>query len=157
VNELLGHDQSIIANEGAAGGSNALLAIGCEGDVGGSCMASVERPFGLAVADDEAPRSRHAVARYGREPGKRKKKKKRKKMENLRGSGIQARGCRVGKLHVYMHGRMYHPRPAGGGLSMDGMTNTCIHVIVSSTVSDSTFPILPKPFPLYAPTWRQSF
>jgi hypothetical protein len=74
VNELLGHDQSIVANEGAAGGSNALLTVGCEGDVGGSCMASVERPFGLAVADDEATRSRHAVARYGREPGKRKKK-----------------------------------------------------------------------------------
>jgi hypothetical protein len=85
VNELLGHDQPIVANKGAAGGTNALFAIGCEGDVGGSCMASVERPFGLAVADDKATRSRHAVARYGREPGKRKK---RKKMENLRGSGI---------------------------------------------------------------------
>jgi hypothetical protein len=96
VNKLLRHDQSIVTNEGAAGGPYALLAIGGEWDVGGSCMASVERPFGLAVADDEATRSRHAVFRYGREPGEKKKNK-----EDLRSR--RARDVQLGSYMCKIH------------------------------------------------------
>jgi hypothetical protein len=71
VNQLLRDDQSIVAHEGATRGPDPLLAIGCERDVGGSGVAAVEGPFGLAVADDEAARGRHACLRPRRSRGER--------------------------------------------------------------------------------------
>ena len=62
VNELSGHNQPVVAHEGAAGGANPLLAIGGQRDVRGSGVAAVERPFRLAVARDEATRSRHCLS-----------------------------------------------------------------------------------------------
>jgi hypothetical protein len=59
VHQLLGHEESIVADERAACGTDSLLAIGRERDVRGACVAAVEGPFRLAVADDEASRRRH--------------------------------------------------------------------------------------------------
>jgi hypothetical protein len=54
VYELLGDNEAVVTNEGAAGGTHALLAVGGEGDVGGTGVAAVEGPLGLAMAEDEA-------------------------------------------------------------------------------------------------------
>ena len=59
MRELFRDNKPVIADEGAAGGPDTLLAVGGEGDVGGAGVAAVEGPFGLAVADDEAARGGH--------------------------------------------------------------------------------------------------
>ena len=53
MNQLLGNNEAVVANHGPSRGPHSLLAIGGQRDIGDSRMASVERPFGLAVADDE--------------------------------------------------------------------------------------------------------
>lgn len=59
MGKLLWHDQSIIADEGSAGGLDSLDAIGRERDIRGTGVAAVERPLCFAMADDEDPRSSH--------------------------------------------------------------------------------------------------
>lgn len=59
MSELLGDNEPIIAHHGLACGSDSLLAVLGEGDVGDTSVAAVEGPFCLAVADDEDTRGRH--------------------------------------------------------------------------------------------------
>ena len=59
VDELLRHNEPVVADEGAARGADALLAVGGERDVAAAGVAAVEGPFRLAVADDEAAWGRH--------------------------------------------------------------------------------------------------
>jgi hypothetical protein len=59
VGEIARHYQAIGTDEGAACCADAALAIGGERDVGDTCVTAVERPFGLAVTDDEDSGSRH--------------------------------------------------------------------------------------------------
>lgn len=54
-------DQSVVSDEGLSCLLDSGLAVGCEGQVGGTCVSSVERPFGFAVADDENPGSCHGL------------------------------------------------------------------------------------------------
>ena len=56
VSQLLGDNQPIVADEGAACGAHAVLAVGGQGDVGVRGVAAVEGPLRLAVADDEDAR-----------------------------------------------------------------------------------------------------
>lgn len=53
VGELLGDNQPVVADQGAAGGRDALLAGGRQGDVGDARVLAAERPLRLAVADNE--------------------------------------------------------------------------------------------------------
>ena len=57
--------QAIGTDEGAACCADAALAIGSERDIGDTGMAAVERPFGLAVTDDEYSGSRHSGSKEG--------------------------------------------------------------------------------------------
>lgn len=59
VGKLVRHDESIVADHGVSRGNDSFLAVGCEGDIGASCVTAVEGPFGLAVADDEEARRGH--------------------------------------------------------------------------------------------------
>jgi hypothetical protein len=61
---LFGHNESVVTDEGVAGGSHSFLAVGGEGNVGSACVAAIERPFGLAVADNEATRCGHGEREY---------------------------------------------------------------------------------------------
>jgi len=56
VDELLGDNEPVVADEGLAGGADALLAVGGEGDVGAARVLAAEGPLRLAVADDEDAR-----------------------------------------------------------------------------------------------------
>ena len=56
VGQLLGDNQPIVADEGAARGAHAVLAVGGQRDVGVRGVAAVEGPLRLAVADDEDAR-----------------------------------------------------------------------------------------------------
>ncbi len=53
MREVLGHDQPVWPDKGAAGGADAFFAVGGKGDVANASMAAVEGPFSFAVADDE--------------------------------------------------------------------------------------------------------
>ena len=57
--------EAIGTNEGSACCADATLAIGGERDVRDTGMAAVERPFGLAVTDDEYSGSRHSGSKEG--------------------------------------------------------------------------------------------
>lgn len=52
-------NEAIVPNEGSPGGADPLLAIGSQSDIGAASVASVERPFSLAMADEEDTRCRH--------------------------------------------------------------------------------------------------
>jgi hypothetical protein len=54
VRELLGYDESVVANESAAGCSNSFLPVLRKRNVRRASVAAVEGPFGFAVADYEA-------------------------------------------------------------------------------------------------------
>lgn len=51
--QVAGHDEAVVADEGAACGADALLAVGGERDVGQAGVFAVERPGGFAVPDYE--------------------------------------------------------------------------------------------------------
>lgn len=51
--QVAGHDEAVVADEGATCGADALFAVGCERDVGQAGVFAVERPGGFAVADYE--------------------------------------------------------------------------------------------------------
>ena len=53
MSEVARYNEAVVAYEGLAGCADALLAVGCEGDVGCAGMAPVKGPFCFAVADDE--------------------------------------------------------------------------------------------------------
>lgn len=53
VCEVLGYDQSICTDQGAAGGSNSLLAVRCQWQLCDSSMSAIQRPLRLTVPDDE--------------------------------------------------------------------------------------------------------
>ena len=53
MREFPGDNEAIVSDEGFTGCADTALAVGSEGDVGGGRVPAVERPFGLAVADDE--------------------------------------------------------------------------------------------------------
>lgn len=59
MSQLAGDNQAVVTHQRLSRGQHPLLAVGCEGNIGRSCMAAVERPFGLAVADDEDAGGRH--------------------------------------------------------------------------------------------------
>ena len=61
VIKLAGHNQAIRPDHGLARGQDALLAVGCERDVGAARMLAAQRPLGLAVADDEDFGRRHGL------------------------------------------------------------------------------------------------
>lgn len=54
MNQLPRRNQPVTSHEGLPGRFDPLLAVFCEGQVGGAGVAAVEGPFGFAVADDEA-------------------------------------------------------------------------------------------------------
>lgn len=56
VCELSWRNQTVRADKRPAGGADARDAVAGEGDVGGAGVAAVERPFRLAMADDEDSR-----------------------------------------------------------------------------------------------------
>lgn len=58
--EVSGYDETVVAYEGFACGSDAFLAVGCERYVGCAGVSAVQRPFCLAVADYEDTGGRHA-------------------------------------------------------------------------------------------------
>ena len=60
VRQLLRNDQSVVAHKRVASGSDTLLTVGCERNIGRAGVTPVERPFRLAVADDEEPRGCHS-------------------------------------------------------------------------------------------------
>lgn len=53
VGQFARHDEAVVADEGAAGGEDAPLAVCGQWQLGRARVAAVERPFGFAVADDE--------------------------------------------------------------------------------------------------------
>lgn len=59
VRQLLRNNQSIVADKRMASGSDTLLTVGCERNIGRAGVAPVERPFRLAMTDDEEPRGCH--------------------------------------------------------------------------------------------------
>jgi hypothetical protein len=59
VRKLPWYNQPILTNQSSAGGLDSLLAIGCERDISRAGVSTVERPLGLAVANDEDTRGRH--------------------------------------------------------------------------------------------------
>lgn len=54
MDEILRHDQSVVADERFARGFDSLLPVRGEWEVCCAGVSSVEGPFGFAVADDEA-------------------------------------------------------------------------------------------------------
>lgn len=84
-------------------GSDSLLAVGGEGDVRCACVASVERPFGLAMADDKASWGRHPVGGIGEEGDRRKGERRTKEvLPRPKGGGARdvrrCRGCEATRL-----------------------------------------------------------
>jgi len=61
MSQLLRHNQSIVADQSLARGTNSPLASGCKRDVTGAGVAAVQGPLGLTVADDENAGSGHPV------------------------------------------------------------------------------------------------
>lgn len=61
VSQLTGNNQAVVAHQRLSRRQHPLLAVGCQGDIRRACVAAVERPFGLAVADDEDAGRRHVV------------------------------------------------------------------------------------------------
>jgi hypothetical protein len=59
MREVSRHDQPVIAHERLARGAHALLAVRGQRDVRRPCVAPVQGPFCLAVADDEDARVGH--------------------------------------------------------------------------------------------------
>lgn len=59
MSQLRGNDKAVAADEGLAGGSDALLAVVSEGNVSAASVLAAQRPFRLAVADDEDAWCRH--------------------------------------------------------------------------------------------------
>jgi hypothetical protein len=57
--------EAIGTNEGSACCADATLAIGGKRDVRDTGVTAIERPFGLAVTDDEYSGSRHGGRREG--------------------------------------------------------------------------------------------
>jgi hypothetical protein len=64
VGEVVRYNQAVVAYEGFAGCADALLAVGCERDVGCAGVTPVKRPFCFAVADDEDTRVGHVCGGY---------------------------------------------------------------------------------------------
>lgn len=64
--QVAGDDERVGADEGMARGGDARLAVCRQWDVRGARVAAIKRPFGLAVADDEASwsRRRHGAAKW---------------------------------------------------------------------------------------------
>lgn len=58
---LLGHDEAVVADKSTAGGLDTLYSVGSQWDIGRAGVAPIDRPLGLAMADDEDSRCRHAV------------------------------------------------------------------------------------------------
>jgi hypothetical protein len=65
VGEIARYNQAVVAYEGFAGCADALLAVGCERDVGCTGMAPVKGPFCFAMADDEDARVGHDYGVFG--------------------------------------------------------------------------------------------
>lgn len=53
VRNVTGHDEAVVADQRFTGGADSFLAVLCERDVRYACVSAVERPFCLAVTDDE--------------------------------------------------------------------------------------------------------
>lgn len=53
MSQLLGYNQSVLADKRLARGTDSFLASGRQGDITGAGMTAVEGPLGLTVADDE--------------------------------------------------------------------------------------------------------
>jgi hypothetical protein len=53
VDQHLGHNEPVVSNQGPAGGLDPLLAVGRQGYIGPAGVLPAERPFRLAVPDDE--------------------------------------------------------------------------------------------------------
>lgn len=64
------HDQSVAAYERLAGGLDPLLAVGCQRQIGDAGVAPVQRPFGLAVAGNEAAGYHCEIDRFEEKLGK---------------------------------------------------------------------------------------
>lgn len=54
MHQILRHNQPIIPNKSLARRRDTLLAVLCEREVADARVTAVQRPFGFAVADDEA-------------------------------------------------------------------------------------------------------
>ncbi len=53
MDQLSRHDQPVVADERFTRGAHSFLAVLGQWDVRRACMFAGERPFGLAVSDDE--------------------------------------------------------------------------------------------------------
>lgn len=62
VSEITRHNQPIVANECLARCAHALLAVGGKWDVRCACVAAIERPLRLAMADNEDARIGHFIS-----------------------------------------------------------------------------------------------
>jgi hypothetical protein len=56
MSNLLGSNESIGPNKGLSRGLYSLLTIGSEGNISATSVSAAERPFRLAVTDDEDAR-----------------------------------------------------------------------------------------------------
>ena len=61
MRQLGRYDQPIVSHKSLSGRPDPLLAIGGQRELGGTGMTSVERPFRLAMADDEDAWGRHGL------------------------------------------------------------------------------------------------
>lgn len=61
VSEITRHNQSIVTNECLARCAHALLAVGGKWDIRRACVAAIERPLRLAMADDKDARIGHLI------------------------------------------------------------------------------------------------
>lgn len=69
MDEFLGTDQAVISNERPARGFNTPLSVSRQRQVGNAGVAAIERPFSLAVTDDEAARGHggHKACNLGKD------------------------------------------------------------------------------------------
>ena len=59
MNQLPRYYKSVISYESSARGSNPLLAVGSEGQLGDTGVAAIDGPFGLAMTYNKDPWSCH--------------------------------------------------------------------------------------------------
>lgn len=106
MGEVTRHDETVFADEGAAGRADASLAVGCERDVGDTSVTAVQRPFSFAMADDEHSWGCHGVQRRFEKGLKRVKREERQSttvsMETEKGRGG---GCGCGTDRVVQAGK----------------------------------------------------
>jgi hypothetical protein len=55
MSKLLWYNQTIIPDESAAGGLDALLSVGCERDIGAAGVSAIQRPLCLTMTYEKDP------------------------------------------------------------------------------------------------------